>query len=213
MVCYGGSVYTGGPILHPQETRVWTGSAWVNDWSLGTARGKEFPALACDPGRGLIHMFGNDPFAGTEHWTLSHPAGARFANLGSGCSGSTGIPRLDLADGRMPWLGHTAMLTASNLVTSAAVIALGSSSSPWGAIALPLPLAAFGMPTYSLLVSVDANATTVGSGGTAALTVLVPNATWLVGVDLWAQAFSPDLAANAAGVVVSQAVRLGLGNR
>lgn len=214
VTCYGGSVYSSGLIYYPAETRVWTGSAWIDDLSLGSASGRSLPSLASDPGRGTVHLVGgNFVGAGIQHWILSHQDGARFASFGAGCAGGLGIPEVDLADGQMPWLGQTMVLSLSKLPRNVAVMALGTSSTRWGAVALPLQLGAFGMPTCTLLVSVDATSPVAGGAGRAVWSVPVPNAPWLVGVRLYAQAFVPDAAANAAGLVASPGVMLGLGNR
>jgi hypothetical protein len=83
---------------------------------------------------------------------------------------------------------------------------LGFSNRLAGGTALPLSLAAIGMPSCNAHVSADATTLIVGSSGTATFRLPIPNALPLLGVHFYNQAFVPDPGAgNVLGAVVSDA--------
>jgi len=88
-------------------------------------------------------------------------------------------------------------------------LALGAENVDWLGIPLPLDLASFGAPGCELLIQLDQVNTTVSDAdGVATFALPVPNDAGLVGKDIYAQWGATDLAANALGLVLSEALRL-----
>lgn len=78
--------------------------------------------------------------------------------------------------------------------------------------ALPLGLGGFGMPGCSGRVSPEVVQALGGASNVATFALAVPNQPSLIGVTIYQQALVPDPAvANAAGMVVSDAVRAVVG--
>ena len=82
---------------------------------------------------------------------------------------------------------------------------LGLSKTAWGQSNLPLDLTYLGMPGCSLFTSGELVFPVVNSGGTASLTLAVPNSTQLVGCLFYNQALVLDPPANAFGAILSNA--------
>ncbi|HEX5053446.1 MAG TPA: hypothetical protein VFZ65_16835 [Planctomycetota bacterium] len=159
--------------------------------------------LATDIARGRAVLVGN------ETWEYVRAGAPAFARFGAGCSGGTGVPQLDLDGGSMPWLGATAGLRLSSLGTSPfAALFLGASASLWNGTALPLALP--GPQGCEVLVSADVGQITVPSGGAATFAFAVPNATNLIGLQVYAQGLVPD-PAPPLGFVLSNGVALRIG--
>lgn len=138
---------------------------------------------------------------------------ARFEVLGPGCAGSAGEPTLRLTHNwTRAWLGRTLSVDLANLPQSAGLVAIGWSDRQTGAFALPLPLAQFGMPGCFARVSTDLVCLVTGAGGRATLTLPVPVHPSLVGVALYQQGVSIDPGFNAAGLTVSNSVRVTVGS-
>jgi hypothetical protein len=84
-------------------------------------------------------------------------AAATYAPYGQGCAGGLGqVPALAAAAGTTPARGSrfTAEVTATGNA-GVVLFATGFSAASWGGVALPLPLAAVGMPGCSVLAAFD----------------------------------------------------------
>ncbi|MBX3462289.1 MAG: hypothetical protein KF830_03905 [Planctomycetes bacterium] len=161
--------------------------------------------LAADLARGRVVL------VGAETWELVRPTPASFARFGAGCAGLGGVPQLDLAAGRMAWLGHDLGLRVSTLGAAGfAAVAFGLSNTTYGGAALPAPLP--GTVGCDLLVGLDVMQVALTSGGTAEFTLPVPVGTFAAGFEFFAQAAVPD-PGNPLGLVVSHGVRIVVGTR
>jgi hypothetical protein len=100
----------------------------------------------------------------------------------------------------------------TNLPTSTGFVVVGWSNTSAGPFALPLSLAPYGMPGCFARVATDLLCFVSGSNGTATLTMPVPSDGALVGLPLHQQGLSIDPAANAAGLAVSNSVRVTVGS-
>ena len=85
-------------------------------------------------------------------------------------------------------------------------VCYGLSRNSFGSYSLPLTLFGFGMPGCELLQSADFggfNPTVPGGSGSAIFSMNIPSLSWLLGLPLFLQAWSPAPGFNAAGVVAS----------
>jgi hypothetical protein len=138
---------------------------------------------------------------------------ARFEVIGAGCAGSVGEPTLRLTHNwTRAWLGRALSVDLAILPQSVGFVATGWSDQRAGAFTLPLPLDPFGMPGCFARVSTDAISLVAGSGGCATLSMQVPVDPSLVGAVFYQQGVSLDPGFNAAGLTVSNAVRVTIGS-
>lgn len=123
--------------------------------------------------------------------------------FGSGCPGTVGVPVLTAAPGGLPRLGCPFTLQLGNLPEGAPTfVVFGFSKTDWGGLPLPYDLGQFGMTGCTLYVSTDAVLFLPSAGGTAEMTVDIPN--WpvrLEGVQFYNQAAVVDSGPNPIGVV------------
>ena len=122
---------------------------------------------------------------------------ASYVTFANGCAGTNPAGRLVPRD--TPRIARTLEVEVLHLPQNMAVMAFG-----WNAI-VPISLATLGMPGCSQLVSLDASVLLSGTNGSAQVSFAVPNTMQLVGVSFANQALVLDLAANPAGLVVSDA--------
>lgn len=193
-----------------EHTWMWTGRAWSpvapTNW-----RGRSRHAMAFDVIRGVFVMFGgtrNGNIIMNETWEL-HDVTMRgsYHVFGSGCSGTTSLkPTLGLDPllGGPPLLGGTLNLRASGLPLSMpALLAFGASDKSWGALRLPLSLAAIGMPGCNLYVSLDIVqvGATSSALGEARWTIHIPNDSRVIGAKFFNQVAVAAPAANPSGIL------------
>lgn len=171
-----------------------------------------------DAARGRTVMFGGvdnyNLFPG-DTWELVTPNVATHRTFGSGCPGTAGTPQLLVEGNAMPRLGSTWGVRVQGLPTAPGTLAmfsLGLSNTVSVLGPLPVAMGGFGMPGCSLLVSADVSLFPFATNGAAVAGVAIPNgASWL-GLHLFVQGGVFDAAANAAGLVLSEAAdgRIGL---
>lgn len=145
-------------------------------------------------------------------WTadVARPASIAF---GAGCGG-TSTPTLavdPLAPARM---GHDLVVLGGALRAGEpyALLLIGLSNTVWAGGNLPQPLVMIGMPNCSLLTSIEFSpATGIAPNGTSSWTVPLPGDRALLGANLFFQCAAPDPSANAAGLAMSQGLRVTLG--
>ncbi len=189
---------TGTPIV---DTWEFDGSAWTQIGSATSARYAH--ALAYLPTTRNVVLFGGvNPTTFVElgdTWLY----GASSRTFGSGCAGSNGVPALSAS--AAPRLGATSTLNLTNLVPSSqfAFLAVGFSDQTGPLGALPLSLAAFGMPGCSALVSGEALLLIPANAGAATYALNLPYVPAFAGLALFHQGLSFDAAANTAGYTVS----------
>lgn len=177
---------------------------WVAQMVYDEARGRTVAFGGVDN----FNLFPNDT------WELVTPQVATHRSFGQGCPGTSGTPRLLIADNDLPRLGGTWNLRLQGLPaapSSLVTFLFGLSNTTASIGSLPFPLASFGMPGCTLYVRPDVSLSQFAQGAaTAGLTI--PNGSWLLGVHLFAQGSVFDAGANAAGLVLSEAAdgRIGL---
>ena len=138
-------------------------------------------------------------------------ATATAFGVGCGTPPLTATPRA----GQRPLLGSAQTTDLGAVPGSLAFVAIGLSASAAGSVPLPLPLAPFGLPGCTLLqdCALDFAAPTVAVGASAAThTLSVPSQPWCLGLTVYLQPFAPAPSANAAGLVVGNAVAYQFGN-
>ncbi|CAN0476081.1 unnamed protein product, partial [Scytosiphon promiscuus] len=92
---------------------------------------------------------------------------------------------------------------------AAGFLALGAEIVDWLGIPLPIDLTSLVAPGCEVLIQLDQVLITVADvDGLANYPLPVPNDAGLVGKDIYAQWAATDLAANALGLVLSEALRL-----
>lgn len=128
-----------------------------------------------------------------------------YTTFATGCAGSLPASRLVPRD--TPCLGKTLAITVFDLPQNLGVMVWG-----WSRIA-PVSLAPLGMPGCAQHITIDATMALVGQGTQAQFWLPIPNAASLVGVVFTNQVVVLDPAANAAGLVVSDAAEGVIGQR
>lgn len=215
-------LFGGNPsFAQPRTNQTWEfdGTTWSNlTAQLANAPAARWvPQATYDEARGKVVLFGGiDNFNQfpNDTWYLVTPNTPIHRTFGAGCAGSQGTPQLLVDHNAMPRLGGLWGLRLQNLPLAGSTLAsmafgLSDTSSPGGA--LPLPLAAAGMPGCVLLTSADATLLAFASGGAAAFGLSIPASSAFLGFQLYAQGGVLDAAANAAGLVLSEgaAARIG----
>jgi hypothetical protein len=204
-------VYATAPPLQMYE---WDG---VNTWH------QIAPLVMTPLNMGVERFLANDPVEGVVFTTCEDANGAvgyayrtvspaTFSVTGSGCAGSLGEPTLRLTQNwTRAWLGGTLSVDLTNLPQSTGFVVIGWSATSTGAFALPLSLSQFGMPGCLARVSFDETRFLAGSNHVATTTMPVPLSNALLGLSFYQQGYSIDPAANAAGLVAGNAVRITVG--
>lgn len=134
------------------------------------------------------------------------------ADLGPGCSGSTGsAPALALASPAE--VGGTLYLSVTDLVPGQpAWFLLGFSGTVWNGTALPYDLGALGAPGCALRSSADLTFQALVAGdGRSGLLQPIPGDPALAGGHLFLQVLGGDPAANPRGVIVSNGLDVRVG--
>jgi hypothetical protein len=169
--------------------------------------------MAYDTQRGRIVMFGG---AGTgllnDTWEYGPLNMASYEALGTGCAGSSGVPRLASELGSRPWLGGTFTARLDNLGSNGLpFMLLGDSKAQWGTIPLPLELTLIGMAGCSLYTNPIVTYALSNSAGTALWSIPIPGVTAYVGLRLYTQGVVTSPGANPLGVVMSNACEMIVG--
>lgn len=183
------------------------------DWHrLNTPSG--FPArnnhaLAYDIGRDALVQYGGFPTS-YDTWELVETSAARWSAYGSGCPGSSGVaPTLDAQPGSAPVLGQSLVLELGALPpTPLAFVAAGLSDTQSGGVPLPLDLSSLGMPGCAQFVGdLGLLQAAPAAGGAATWSIAMPATPSVVGFEVFFQGLVPDAAANASGLVLTNAGR------
>lgn len=128
-----------------------------------------------------------------------------FAEFGTGCAGSAGVPALASVGGSFPKLNTIFQLDISNLPAGPQVVfgVLGLSDTAWGTIPLPFDLSALGMPSCTQYISLDSTVLLLSSGVSVSWQIPIPAQSGIVGTSFFSQAILLDLGVNAFGAVVT----------
>jgi hypothetical protein len=142
---------------------------------------------------------------------LSDTNPALYVPHGDVCP-SPGFPTLSLSQPwSRAWIGTTFEVTASSLLQSTAILAMGFSDQMTGSTVLPLDLSGYGLTGCFLRVAPDATALGVGANGSATFQIPIPNSQSLVGTNFWQQVLAPVPGVNAAGMLTSASMRGSVG--
>jgi len=184
----------------------WDGSAWYRDlrapWFYLTS---PF-AMTYDSWRHRNIVFGEAAGQSPQTWEYAPGALARWTPGNGGCAGPQGTPTLQPAAGsrpKLPSIFDLELHYGSGSAAGLLVFGLGRS---------PQSLGGLGMPGCVLDPSPDVMVLLQQSGGTAVFPWVLPNTSALNGIQVHAQGFVGDPAANAAGALVSNEGTMLLGS-
>lgn len=140
------------------------------------------------------------------------PHTGRYVVFGPGCSGTLGVP--GNVAGTWPNLGQTLTAHITNLPTDAAFFLFGWSNTVSGFGPLPLDLTGFGAPGCFGRVSADSVVLILGAPNShlATFSLPIPNNVVYLGTTFYTQGLSLNAAANALGLVPSDAARVVVGS-
>jgi hypothetical protein len=203
------------------DTWEWDGSNWLGYGAISSPPARLLAAMAFHAQRGRSVVFGGvTPPGGppvqidlADTWEWGGPSQvATVQPFGAGC----GQPALSAAaaPGSLPRLATVYGTDVTNIPGSVAFMALGLSSTVLGAFSLPLPLDGFGLTgcwLYHDCIDLAEPCVATGSGS-ARHVIGIPNNNVLLGVVVFLQAWAPAPAANPAGIIASNALRLTVGN-
>lgn len=192
-VVYVGVAGHGGPLLARR-------SDGLIDASIGTQPGNWSLVADLLPGESYVEIAADYDQAFARVGPTS-----TYVTFASGCSGT--LPAARLVPRDTPRVGATLSVRLFDLPNDLAVMLFG-----WQRTG-PIPLGGIGMPGCNLEVSLDAAIALVGNGGQAEFDLAIPDTVSLVGVSFANQAAVVDLAANAAGLVLSNAAEGVVGHR
>ncbi len=215
LMLYGG--YDG---YAPTGSQTWRLSGGMQQVATAKSpRGRSGHAMCDDPVRGVMLMFGgwridhlNQSVLMNDTWQFVVPPIPASAELyGAGCGAP--VPSLDVVGGSRPVLGTSVTVALTGGAPGVAALALGFQkdfSSLGGS--LPIPMGWLGMNGCWLLTGheVPGMAMTPGVGADT-LVIAIPNLLTLRSAQIYLQAFTPQVAANAAGVAFSNGLQLSLG--
>jgi hypothetical protein len=126
-------------------------------------------------------------------------------SFGAGCAGSLGVPTLGAAPAVRPSFGSVFGQTLAGLPLGVGFVTLGLSNATSGGLPLPLDLSPFGLGGCSLWAEALSTHLVVGAGNAAVWSFVVPNDLGYLGLTFYNQGLVLDPAANAVGLVVSNA--------
>lgn len=201
----------------------WNGTRWTQLLTASSPARRGDCALAFDTARGKLVLYGGlnadwatyvQNHSGTaflrDTWEYTPGTVGSFTSFGAGCAGSRGTPAVRAHLGARPTAGQTFRTQIDNLpLTGPAFVFLGASSTTYGGLPLPFPLAAIGMPGCTLLVSGDVLLPVQNVLGVGLLSVDVPSSA--AGATLYQQALVFDPGVNALGLTASDGARLVIG--
>lgn len=211
VLAYFGMSGQGGPSY---VTKLWDGATAT--WTASpAARTAEFPALAFDALRQRPVMMGGLVSGQPSQETVEYgyaPRAASATPYGSGC----GAPALGLAAAAnaSPRIGTIFRADITNVPFSAPFVAFGLSDQYVGPFPLPLVLDGFGylgcLLHHDAFLSVPCTQQT--SPSTAAYDLAIPNVPALLTERFYLQAWSLAPSVNTGGAVLSNGLRLVIGN-
>ncbi len=196
------------------------GNAWIHrDPRPGPTLRRAY-SMAYDRARERTVTFGGQDQspdgsgAMDETWEYYATDPASYVAFGVGCLGGGGTPSVYTASLARPWIGSAFRMEIRNLPKgNATVMAIGASSSAWGATPLPQSLSPIGMPGCTLYVSMDLFVPVPNPASIASLTVPIPNTASMVGQSFYNQCFTVDPGATPLGVIASNAGHARIGAR
>ena len=216
VVMFGGYIIVpNGPYsTGPQPTSIeweWGGASWV--YAGAAPQGVAGAGCAFDVARNVTWVFGGVDVSGNGIIGTWQRAGAGSGSpYGVGC----GAPLLALSQliAAQPRLGTTAVAQVGSIPSSVAVMALGFSKQAYGPFPLPLVLNGLGMPGCQLLHSADVFGESLAfiSPATATYSLAIPNASALVGLHVYLQAFAVAPGVNPREIIASNGLDWNIGS-
>jgi hypothetical protein len=215
----GVTAFTGGTIgSRPNATALEVGSFLVAEWS----NGKVLVAQGANPNRIDLGFYPVQATCSQSGWATGGDLlmvnalkavgfGATFGPYGAGCVGALGVPGWAAQAGSRPVIGTTFNTDLTNLPFALGVVGLGFSNTTSGALPLPLDLSIIGMTGCNLLADPLITEVAAGAGSSATWSFVVPNVPAFIGIVLFGQAFSLDIAANPFGFTASNGGRIKVG--
>ncbi|MFN3242897.1 MAG: kelch repeat-containing protein [Planctomycetota bacterium] len=205
VVLYGGD---GGGA----DTVEWNGVSWQAQSPATNPPSSDTHAMAFDRTRQRMVLFLRNG-SQSQTWTRGQfGTTAVAATYGMGC----GAPALTFAPSTAarPIIGQVASATIDQAPANLAAVAIGWSNTNYGPFALPVTLAAIGMPGCELLQSSDVLglATTVTGPATLRFDQQLPNDLSIVGQTVFLQAYALAPGANARQVVASNGIEWFVGD-
>lgn len=188
----------------------WDGQTWEMR-VLASPSPRTEVTMAYDSVRRQVVLFGGSYSSSkfNDTWIYATDDPATFETIGAGCLGTTGTPELHHAPYSLPWTGDTFDIRCLLVPSNTPVIFATGFEAP-----APVALDPFGMPGCEAHVTVlETQFTLSDPTGTAHWSLAIPNAPALAGVELAQQALVVDPPVNAAGAVVSTAVKFTIGIR
>lgn len=211
VVMYGG--YTSSSSQYYDDTWTYDGSDWTQLSPATKPAGRRNFAGAYDNVNGKTLIYGGS-IGPSETWSFDLGYPALYTPYGSGCTGTAGTPSLAAASGSLPWINSTFTAEVKNLPPTAPVaMFLGTSRTSWGPINLPFKLDALGATGCALLTGFEFATVVVSSGGTAKLSLPIPNDSNLLGAGWFQQALVIDPKANAFGASFSNGAAAVIGKK
>ena len=204
------------------EVWSWDGGGWTRFFADNASvlpSPRTGAAAVSDDATGALRLFGGGCAAGPldDLWELQLPLLARAESFGSGCVGSNGVPRLELANGSAPVPGQTLDFRYSNapnsLFITPAILSFGYRRDSYLGQALPLPLAGIGLPGCTLYHSADYNIPLAVSpgAGQASWTMTLPATPAYLGQRFYFQGLHLELVAVGPWAAMSNAVGIRVG--
>ncbi|MCC6673079.1 MAG: hypothetical protein IT458_18585 [Planctomycetes bacterium] len=204
-VLYGGRDGSGTLL---GDTWEFDGSQWHALQRVGQPGARAGHGMAFDQRRNYVVLCGGADATGPRNDTWEYGTGAMpaYVTYGKGCAGAAGTPLLAAPLGSLPYLGQRFTVSASGLpLQGSAVMLVGASRTQWGSLDLPLALDRFGAPGCTLYVEGLLQAPLQVSSGSALFTVGLPLDRNMAGLRFHQQVVALDRAANALGVILSNA--------
>ncbi|MCC7062901.1 MAG: hypothetical protein IT456_08870 [Planctomycetes bacterium] len=195
------------------EIWTWDGTDWTQKTSNTGPFAAGYSELTYDPltDRGIFLAAFQPNVAGfAAHWDLEVPVqhAGSWTTFGTACASSVGTPQLHATPGSLPFVGQPFTVALSGIpgsIFTPAFLVSGFSNTQSSTWTLPHELSGLGMPGCHALVSPDATELLANNAGTASKTWQIPPSTALVGVTFHVQGAAFDPPANSAGVVLSNA--------
>ncbi|MBK8098069.1 MAG: hypothetical protein IPK26_13240 [Planctomycetes bacterium] len=196
------------------DTWILGGAGWQVASPLSAPSARRHHTLTYDPIAQRVLLFGGfDTTYRGDLWRSSYAA-AQVA-FGTGCGG----PALTLGPGLTPpVVGQMFTAPVTNVPSGTPVVwmSLGLRDDLVGPFMLPLPLDGFGLPGcwayHDVAIGLMLPCASTGTS-TAQFSMLVPSVASIAGTRVIAQAWVTEPAANAAGILTSNALRVVLGTQ
>jgi hypothetical protein len=201
-----------------QDTFGFNGITWNPRPSANLPGARFAAAMASDAVREETVLIGGTDSA--TWWpdchTFRSPINAQYLLVGSGCSGSNGVPTLTAVDNSRPWMTDTLQLRVDGLPLqpSPLVMIFGYTFTNWNGAPLPIDLSSYGMPGCFLHEAFDETLLYIQPGRFFEIAVPVPLIPHMNGQNFANQVLVVDpTAGNPLGVTISNAFRGVIGIR